>query len=526
MESTPSQSAIDHLDQLRRPMIRRTIALIGCFCLVLVGLNVWGLASSYQGQLDDTATSTANMARALASHAERSLKVGDAVLGEMVERAEREQLDPRAQVHMHERMHAIAASTPEIQELFLYAPDGTRLVTSLPTTPAGSNADREFFRYHLAHTDRGTHVGNPIRSRSSGNLVIPLSRRIDRPDGSFGGVAMAALSVQFFGKFYDSFDVGKSGTIVLAIDDGTLLYRRPFNPALVGAKVTGGALATVFKKIGAVGTVMLVSNIDGIERQYSYRHLEGFPLIVAIAQSKPEILADWWVSLVETGCVVVFAIGVLGWGARRMVRQLQVREALEDELRRARAVTESHNVTLQALANTDSLTGLANRRHVEKTLTTEQDRARRNGKPCSVLLGDVDHFKKYNDHYGHVAGDACLRQVAAAIAAGLRRPADLAARYGGEEFVVILPETDIEGACAVARNIRARIAALALAHADSPFGHVTISLGVYTGYASAHDDAPALWIQKADELLYQAKHAGRDRFAARQDAPPGLQLAG
>jgi diguanylate cyclase (GGDEF)-like protein len=526
MSPTPSQTAIDHLDQQRRPMIRRTIALIGCFCIVLVGLNVWGLVATYQGQLEDTATSTANMARALASHAERSLKVGDAVLGEMVERAERGQLDRDAQAHVHERMQNIATATPEIQELFLYAQDGTRVVTSLPTTLPGSNADREFFKYHMTHTDRGTHVGNPIRSRSSGILVIPLSRRIDRLDGRFGGVAMVSLNLQFFGKFYDSFDVGRSGTIVLAIDDGTLLYRRPFNPALVGAKVTGGALATLFQKMGAAGTVMLVSKIDGIERQYSYRHLEGFPLVVAIAQSKPEILADWWVSLFETSGVVVFAIGVLGWGARRMIRQLQVREALEDELRRARAVTESHNVTLQALANTDSLTGLANRRHFEKTLATEQDRARRNGKPCSVILGDVDYFKKFNDHYGHVAGDACLRQVAAAIAAGLRRPADLAARYGGEEFVVILPETDLEGACAVARNIRAKIAALALAHADSPFGHVTISLGVYTGFASAHDDSPALWIQKADDLLYQAKGAGRDRFAARQDAPPGLQLVG
>ncbi|WP_332876466.1 sensor domain-containing diguanylate cyclase [Massilia sp. S19_KUP03_FR1] len=525
MTHTQSQSAIDQLDQLRRPMIKRTIILIGCFCFVLVGLNVWGLVATYRGQLQDTAIRTGNMARALASHAERSLKVGDAILGEMVERAERVQAVPEARAHLQGRLRNIAAATPEIQELFLYAPDGARLVTSLPTLLDGRDAEHDFFRYHMTHKDRGTHVGSPIRSRASGVLIIPLTRRIDRPDGSFGGVAMASLSLQFFRKFYDSIDVGKTGTIVLAIDDGTLLYRRPYNPAMLGAKVTGGALATVFKEQGAVGTVMLVSKIDGIERLYSYRHLEGFPLIVAIAQAKPEILAEWWVSMGETSGIVLFSIAVLGWGARRMIGQMRVREALENELRRARDVTESNNVALQALANTDSLTGLANRRHFEKTLTTEQDRARRNGKPCSVILGDVDLFKKYNDHYGHVAGDACLRQVAAAIAAGLRRPADLAARYGGEEFIVILPETDLEGACAVARNIRAKIAAVALAHADSPFGHVTISLGVYTGYASAQDDAPAHWVQKADDLLYQAKAAGRDRFVARQDAPGGAAPA-
>jgi diguanylate cyclase (GGDEF)-like protein len=512
-----TQSAIDQLDQLRRPLILRAIALIGCFCIVLVGLNVWGLVATYQGELNDTAISTGNMARALASHAERSIKVGDAVLGEMVERAERDLPGTQHIARLRERMQDVVTRTPEIQELFVYAHDGAPVATSLRAPVQGSNTDQEFFQYHMAHPDRAIHVGTPIRSSATGLLGIPLSRRINRPDGSFGGVAVALLNLQFFGKFYDSLDVGKTGTIVLAIDNGTLLYRRPFNPALVGTKFSGGVFDQVYKQHGPAGTVMLVSRIDGVERLYSYRHLDGFPLVVAIAQSKREILADWWVSLVETSAIVVFAVSVLAWGARRMVHQLQVREALEEELRRARAVTESHNVALQALANTDSLTGLANRRHFEKTLTTEQDRARRNGKPCSVILGDVDYFKKYNDRYGHVAGDACLRQVAAAIAAGLRRPADLAARYGGEEFVVILPETDLDGACAVARNIRAGIASLSIAHADSPFGHLTISLGVHTGYASAHDDASGHWIKAADDSLYEAKAAGRDRVAAGEE---------
>jgi diguanylate cyclase (GGDEF)-like protein len=201
-----------------------------------------------------------------------------------------------------------------------------------------------------------------------------------------------------------------------------------------------------------------------------------------------------------------------------------VREALEDELRRARVVTEQHNVALQALANTDSLTGLANRRHFEQTLATEHERSRRTGKPCSVILSDVDYFKKYNDHYGHVDGDACLRQVAAAIAGSLRRPADLAARYGGEEFVVLLPETDLDGASAVAENIRQRIAGLALPHADSPLGHVTISLGVYTGAAGEGSDTGA-WIKAADSLLYDAKAAGRNRYVAGAQACDGASVA-
>jgi diguanylate cyclase (GGDEF)-like protein len=514
--TTPSTGGdhLDHLDQLRKPLIVRAITLILCFCLFLIALHVSSLVASRQGQLGDTATGTANMARALASHAERSIKMGEAILGELVERTEYGQLDSEETARLQARMRHLAASTPEIQEVFVYAADGTRVVTSLPQTLPGSNADREFFRYHKEHADRRLHIGQPIRSRSSGILTIPLSRRINRPDGSFGGVVMASLKLDYFGKFYDSFDVGKSGTIVLAIDNGTLIYRRPYNPALVGADIRGGAIFQLYRKRGMVGTAMLVSTIDGVERLYSYRHLDGLPMLVAIAQSKKEILADWWSVVIKMSCVVIGAIALLAWGAQRMIRQLMVREALEDELRRAREVTEQHNVALEALANTDSLTGLANRRHFEKTLAHEQERARRNGKPCSVILSDVDFFKKYNDHYGHVAGDACLRHVAVAIAGGLRRPADLAARYGGEEFVVILPETDLEGARAVAENIRANIAALALEHADSPFGQLTISLGAYTGYAASDEGAPEHWIKAADALLYQAKAAGRDRVIA------------
>jgi diguanylate cyclase (GGDEF)-like protein len=517
MSSSPPAISID-VEPLRKPLVSRAVALISCICIVLIGLNVSSLIASYKSELAESRTSTANMARALASHAERSIKIGDAVLGEMVERAEYGQHDNTSLERLHGRMAEVALATPELQELFLYDRDGNRLVTSLPKILAGSNADREFFRYHKAHADLTTHVGNPIRSRSSGVLTIPLSRRVNLPDGSFGGVAMASLSLASFGKFYDSFDVGKTGTILMATDNGTLLYRRPFLESNVGLSIGDGVLFQHYRKTGPVGTAMLVPKIDGIERMYSYRHLDGAPLLVAIAQTRTEILSDWWQSLIKTSCIVVVAMAILILGARRMMGQLRERDALEQELRRARAITESHNVALQALANTDSLTGLANRRHFEKTLGKEQERARRNGKPCSLIMGDVDFFKKYNDHYGHVAGDACLRQVADAIAGTLRRPADVAARYGGEEFVVILPETGAAGAAAVAQNIRARIHAASIAHADSAFGHVTISLGVYTGHAALDNANPADWVEAADVLLYQAKAAGRDRMAAGEQA--------
>ena len=512
-----SQSHIDRLDQLCKPLVKRTIVLLVGICLLLVGLHLWSLWAARMSEIDSTGTSTANMARALASHAERTVALGDTVLDEMVERAEHGEVWGRFGVegaaHLHTRLKHIAAVTPQIQELFIYGAGGERLATSLPHKLEGNNADREYFRYHQANTSRGTYIGKPIRSRSTGILTIPLSRRINRPDGSFGGVAMASLKLSFFGDFYESFDVGQTGTIVLAVDDGTLLYRRPFKESMVGTNVSDIAIFQLYRTLGPAGTAMRVAKIDGIERLYSYRRVEGFPLIVAIAISREEILHEWWVVVIKMSGVVLAALSLLGWGALRMIRQLKVREALEDQLRRARVKLEEQNEELQVLADSDGLTGMANRRHFETTLSAERERARRNGQPCSLILLDVDHFKKYNDRYGHVAGDECLRLVARAIDGGTRRPTDLAARYGGEEFAVILPDTDLDGARLVAENIRSAIARLGIEHADSAFGHVSASLGVFTSRPAQDECDASSWVRSADALLYQAKTAGRNRMA-------------
>lgn len=173
------------------------------------------------------------------------------------------------------------------------------------------------------------------------------------------------------------------------------------------------------------------------------------------------------------------------------------------------------NAMLAQLASRDGLTSLANRRTFDEMLATEWRRAQRLQQPLALLMLDVDHFKRYNDAYGHLGGDECLRKVAGVIATQGARPGDLAARYGGEEFAVILPNTDATGAGNLARRIRDGVAALGIAHAQSSLQRVSISAGVAVVQPSAELQPSAL-VALADKALYQAKHLGRDRvhFAA------------
>ena len=170
-------------------------------------------------------------------------------------------------------------------------------------------------------------------------------------------------------------------------------------------------------------------------------------------------------------------------------------------------------------AITDSLTGLANRRRFDEGLNTEFYRLKRSGVPLSLIMIDIDHFKKYNDTYGHPAGDDCLKQVATAIKKLIGRSPDLVARYGGEEFAVILPETKRRGAQELAERIRQGVEALLIPHRTSTTApHVTISLGLATATTSTMA-APEHIVALADEALYQAKQKGRNRLETAAETP-------
>lgn len=171
---------------------------------------------------------------------------------------------------------------------------------------------------------------------------------------------------------------------------------------------------------------------------------------------------------------------------------------------------------LERLVAIDGLTNIYNRRKFDEKIDVEWKRALRTQLPLSLLMSDVDHFKGFNDHYGHAAGDDCLRRVSQGLKELLQRPGDLLARYGGEEFAVILPETGYSGAIHVATNLVTGVGNLNIPYPHSPItGHVTISIGAATAIPGKDCETPLQLIQAADSMLYAAKQNGRNRFSAR-----------
>jgi diguanylate cyclase (GGDEF)-like protein len=194
------------------------------------------------------------------------------------------------------------------------------------------------------------------------------------------------------------------------------------------------------------------------------------------------------------------------------IRALQRLESMRSKQLEMSRDLASANRELEKLSRQDGLTGIANRRYFDSYLVTEVRRGARERQSLSLILSDVDHFKAFNDCYGHQAGDDCLRRVAAALSSAGRRPADLAARYGGEEFAMVLPATVLDGAVDVAQAVSRVIEGLAIPHARSAVDpKVTLSQGIVALIPEKETSSEDL-IQRADQALYLAKQQGRNRY--------------
>jgi diguanylate cyclase (GGDEF)-like protein len=203
--------------------------------------------------------------------------------------------------------------------------------------------------------------------------------------------------------------------------------------------------------------------------------------------------------------------------ALKLKGEIDGRKARERDLLHLTAQLEAANLELQRLSSRDGLTGLANRQASADFLSREWLRAAREQKEFSVIMIDIDFFKRYNDSHGHLAGDDCLKRVADALLRGLHRPADLLVRYGGEEFMALLPDTDRDGAFIVGSAMKAAVAAELLHHGSSAASpHVTVSIGIATTIPGLEMPVEEL-IAAADRALYRAKQEGRNRICISED---------
>jgi diguanylate cyclase (GGDEF)-like protein len=260
--------------------------------------------------------------------------------------------------------------------------------------------------------------------------------------------------------------------------------------------------------------------------------MDGFAVCAALKQD-PEFV-DLPILFVTAHSDVAMETRALGLGAVDFISK-PLSPAIVQARVKTHLLLKQRTDALHRLATVDGLTGLANRRTFDTTLNAEWRRACRTQVPLSLLMIDVDYFKRYNDHYGHQAGDECLRAVAQALAATTLRSGELAARYGGEEFAVILPGCDARAAIGFADKVQAKLAALAIPHAASDVARVlTLSIGITTFPQNAVADN-TLWTDKtgidleesvgalmaaADKALYLAKRAGRNRACAAPLVPP------
>jgi diguanylate cyclase (GGDEF)-like protein/PAS domain S-box-containing protein len=618
------------LPRLLRPSAHnRVVLFVVVACLLGVVLEGWPTWQARDTAIREDKIETGNLARSLAQHAHDVVKTSETVLVDLRERVTIDRLAPESLERLHRSMEAAVHQLPMLDGLFIYDEAGNWIVNSRLGTPDPSlnNADRTYFQYHRSHDDIGPHVDQPIRSRSGGGWILPISMRLNKPDGSFGGVLLATVSIDFLQRFYQTFDPGAGGSITLLSAQGLIIARNPPDERSIGADVSGRSFFRQITPDLVADTFEYVSAIDDVARLGSVRRVDDYPLLLLVSHSAVGILSDWWsdaIRYLTIGCIAAASLIFLGI---RMAEQIRVREEAEQRYRllaeyssdailcatmnghriyvspsfsnltgwsneeslrihwsamvhpddqvsvdaalsalkngaeqvtstfryirkdgtllwvearmhiipaadgerqfiaNMRDVTKRKaaedavtvlNAVLAAQAKTDSLTGLANRRHFDESLDFEWSRAMRTGSKLSLLMIDVDRFKLYNDRYGHQQGDTCLKAISDGIARGARRPGDLVARYGGEEIVVLLPDTDEPGTLEIGERIRASIETNALQHEDNlPWGVATASIGTATLEPDAIEcrEASQL-IALADQALYDAKRAGRNRVVS------------
>ena len=448
----------------------------------------------------------------------------------------------------NELLAHMARDIPWAKVVSVSMPDGTVRCSNV-APPAGFKIfDHPFFQ-RMLKTD-GFVTSEYIVGRRTGAPVIYTGFAQRGPDGAVEATFTSAIDLHWIAGL--TTDIGKRlhATALLLDGGGTVLARYPDREKLVGRSF--GDHALVRKILARPEGVVTETSIDGVRRIFGFVQLPGTNARLAIGLDESDVLRrvdqEMLTSFAQLAIIAALVlIGIWFGGERLFVRPLRALAQAAGSLGRGEHTVSSTGSRwaaefiplatalgdvagqlaarerelrdtagrLQELAEIDSLTGLANRRAFDDRLDAEWARAANAGHPMALLMIDVDHFKLFNDHYGHVAGDACLRQVGDALSAATRtgaNSADVLARYGGEEFVVLLSGLDLEPAARVAERLRTIIEHLAVTHTGAPRGRLTVSIGVAADWPRPELGARAL-VEAADAALYAAKRNGRNAVA-------------
>jgi diguanylate cyclase (GGDEF)-like protein len=393
-----------------------------------------------------------------------------------------------------------AATAKHFGAIQVFDAEGRLTVDASTPDPAPDNrSDEEFFRIHRDQPDAGLFISRPMLHR--GSYAIVLSRLITGADGGFLGVVAGSIRFSYFHELFGRLHLGPDDTITVLRRDATVIVRRPFDLDVIGRNLSHvpGVMRALSEPSGWYSGLGALDNVprllvwsDGIR-----------PLVVLVGKPWSSILSLWRTEATRIGGIMItlisFVLGVTLFLAREIRRRAQAEDKLEE------------------LATTDALTGLKNRRKFDTAIDAEWRRAARQKMPIALLMIDADHFKSYNDTFGHQAGDQVLVGVAICISDSVRRAGDCAARYGGEEFAVLLPGLSSVEALGVAETIRLKVQQWS----DEP-NVTTVSIGV----ASLTPTTTMEWsvlLHTADKALYAAKANGRNRCVLA--SIPKLSLA-
>jgi diguanylate cyclase (GGDEF)-like protein len=380
-----------------------------------------------------------------------------------------------------------AAMAKHFGAIQVFDADGRLVVDASTLDPAPENrGDEEFFLVHRGQPNSGLFISRPTLHRGSYSIV--LSRRINSGDGKFLGVVAGAIRFSYFHELFDRLNIGPNDGITVLRRDATVIMRRPFDLDVIGRNLADipGVMRALSEPSGWYSGS---GALDGVPRMLVWR--DGTqPLVVLVGKPWQDILRLWHTEAARIGAIMValilFVLAVTLYLAGEIGRRAHAEDKLEE------------------LATTDALTGLRNRRKFDAEIETEWQRAARHKIPIALLMIDADHFKSYNDSFGHQAGDQVLVGIAICISDSVRRASDCAARYGGEEFAVLLPGLSPAQALGIAETIRLKFQGWS----DGPTV-ATLSIGVASIIPSTSTDWAVL-LKAADNALYAAKANGRN----------------